>query len=196
MKFTQVPADTRQAVQINAGIIVDEFTPSTGVIGNILAATGGGSEFDPHPTINDWGDGIDNMPKGTWQMAQLDQFEPHLTSTFKTMKDTLAKMLQAGATIENGHIIPTHVLAAANFDDIWLLGDYSDVNTDGGTGSTQKAGFIALHLKHAMNVLGFRWKTNDKNKADFAVDFRAFYDLTNIDDVPFEIYIIQGTSGT
>ena len=34
------------------------------------------------------------------------------------------------------------------------------------------------------------------NKADFAVDFRAFYDLTNIDDVPFEIYIIQGTSGT
>lgn len=196
MKFTQVPADTRSIVQINAGIIVDEFTPSTGVIGNILAATGGGSEFDPHPTITDWGEGIDNLPAGTWQMAQIDHFEPHLTSTFKTMKSTLAQMLQAGAKLLNGCIIPSHALKAANFDDIWLLGDYSDVNTDGDSGSNQKAGFIALHLKHAINVLGFRWKTNDKDKGEFAVDFRAFYDLDDIDDVPFEVYIIKGTASS
>ena len=196
MKFSQLPINTIEKVQINAGIIVDEFDPTTGVIGTVLAATGGGSEFDPHPTITDWGEGIDNMPAGTWQMAQIDHFEPHLTSTFMTMQPSLARMIQAGATMESGHIIPSHVLDAANFDDIWLLGDYSAVNTDGGTGSTQKAGFIALHLKHAMNVLGFRWKTNDKNKGEFAVDFRAFYDLEDLDDVPFELYVVMGTSGS
>ena len=196
MKFTQVPVDTMQAIQINAGMIVDDFDPSTGVVGNQLAGTGGGSEFDPHPTFIDRGDGIDNMPKNTWQLKGIDHFEPHLTGTFKTTKATLAAMLQAGATVSSGHIIPSHILTAAHFHDCWLLGDYGDQNEDGVSPSTAKAGFVAIHLMNAMNVLGFRWKTNDKSKGDFAFDFQAHYDLANIDQVPFEIYVIEGTAPT
>ena len=196
MEFTKVPSDTMQALQVNAGVLVDGFTPSTGVIGNILAATGGGVEFDPHPNFVDRGDGIDNMPKNTWQMKGIDYFEPHLTGTFKTMKAALAEMLQAGATVSSGHIIPSHVLAAANFTDVWLVGDYSDKNENGTSPSTAKAGYIAIHLKNAMNALGFRWKTNDKNKADFQFDFQGHYDITDIDDVPFEIYVVAGTAST
>lgn len=196
MKFTQVPVDTMQAIQINAGMIVDDFDPSTGVIGNQLAATGGGTDFNPNPQYVDAGKGIDNMPENTWQLKRIDHYEPHLTGTFKTMKATLAKMLQAGATISSGHIIPTHVLAAAHFTDCWLLGDYGDKNVDGVSPSTAKAGFIAIHLMNAMNVLGFRWKSNDKDKGDFAFDFLAHYDIQNIDTVPFELYVVEGTAPT
>ena len=66
----------------------------------------------------------------------------------------------------------------------------------GGTGSSAKAGFVAIHLKNAMNVLGFRWKTNDKDKADFAFDFQGHYDITDIDEIPFEIYVVEGTAGS
>ena len=38
MQFSPVAADAFQTLQLNAGIIVDGFTPSTGVIGNICAA--------------------------------------------------------------------------------------------------------------------------------------------------------------
>ena len=41
-KFTKLPDDAFSQLQMNAGIIVDEFTPATGTIGNILGATTGG----------------------------------------------------------------------------------------------------------------------------------------------------------
>lgn len=191
MKFTQVPLNTMQALQMNAGIVVDNFTPATGVVGNILGATGGGTEFDPHPTYVDRGDGIDNMPANTWQLKDIDHFEPHFTGTFKTMTAAFAKVMQAGATLESSHIIPGNKLRESDFDDVWLVGDYSDKNEDG-TGAT--AGFVAIHLKNAMNVLGFRWKTNNKDKGDFAFDFQGHYDLEHIDQAPFEIYVQAGTS--
>ena len=196
MKFTKVPVNTMEALQVNAGIVVDEFTPASGTIGSILGATGGGVEFDPKPTFVDRGEGIDNMPANTWQLKDIDHFEPHLTGTFKTMSDSLAKLLQGGSALASGHIIPGNQLREEDFEDVWLVGDYSNVNNDGGTGSSAKAGFVAIHLKNAMNVLGFRWKTNDKDKADFAFDFQGHYDITDIDEIPFEIYVVEGTAGS
>lgn len=192
MKYTRVPTNTMQAIQPNAGIVVDSFTPATGAIGNILGATGGGVEFDPHPNFIDRGDGIDNMPKNTWQMKDIDYFEPHLTGTFKTMEATLAKLMQGGATLDGKHIVPGNKLTQAHFHDCWLICDYGDKNIESEAGDT--AGFIAIHLKNAMNVLGFRLKTNDKGKGDFQFDFQAHYDIENIDDVPFEFYVQEGTA--
>ena len=115
MEFTKVPATTMQEIQINAGIVVDEFTPATGVIGNILGATGGGVEFNPNPSFKDLGDGIDNMPLNTWQLKQYDHFEPHMTGTFKTMSDDLAALMQPGASATSGHFVPGSKLTEASF---------------------------------------------------------------------------------
>ena len=189
MKFSKVPANLMQALQINSGILVDSFTPATGAIGNILAATGGGVDWNPTPTFIDFGDGIDNLPPNTWQFKRIDHYEPHLTGTFKSFTLDMVRTLQPGSAIASNHITPGNELTADDFTDVWLLGDYSDKHT----GNT--AGFVAIHLKNALNVLGFRLKTNDKNKGDIAFDFQGHYDLTDIDDVPFEFYVQQG-SGT
>ena len=194
MKYSKVPLHTFQYVQLNAGMLVKEFDPDTGVVGVQLGATGGGIEFDPHPTFKDRGEGIDNMPANTKQLKYVEYFEPHLTATFKTMTAELAKKVQPGSALSAGHITPSHSLQTNDFSDCWLLADYSDVNEDGGSGSNAKAGFVAIHLLNAMNVLGFRWKTNDKDKGDFAVDFQGHYDMNNIDQVPFEIYVVGGTA--
>ena len=45
MKYTQIPVDTFERLQLNAGILVDDFTPSTGVVGNLIGATTGGNQF-------------------------------------------------------------------------------------------------------------------------------------------------------
>lgn len=57
MKFTQIPTDTFQKLQLNAGILASEFTPSTGSItaSNILGATTGGITFSANPSFVDWG---------------------------------------------------------------------------------------------------------------------------------------------
>ena len=74
MKFTQVPTDTFENLVLNAGILVDEFTPSSGVIGNILGATTGGIEFSTNPTYTDFGEDIDNVPENTKQLKRLKSF--------------------------------------------------------------------------------------------------------------------------
>ena len=61
-KYTQVPSDTFEKLQLNAGILVDGFTPATGVIGNILGATTGGIQFSTNPEFTDFGEDIECTP--------------------------------------------------------------------------------------------------------------------------------------
>ena len=65
MKFTKIPSDTFQKLQINAGILTTDFTPATGTIGEAgqIGATTGGVSFAATPTYSDYGEDIDNCPK-------------------------------------------------------------------------------------------------------------------------------------
>lgn len=67
MKFTKIPVDTFQKLQINAGILTTDFTPATGTIGEAgqIGATTGGVNFSATPEYSDYGEDIDNCPKNT-----------------------------------------------------------------------------------------------------------------------------------
>ena len=67
-KFTQVPTDTFEKLQLTAGILVDDFAPATGTIGNILGATTGGINFTTNPEFTDFGEDIDNVPNNTMEL--------------------------------------------------------------------------------------------------------------------------------
>ena len=58
-KYTRVPADAFEKLQLNAGILVDEFNPETGEFGNILGATTGGINFTTNPSYTDFGEDVD-----------------------------------------------------------------------------------------------------------------------------------------
>lgn len=64
-KFTKIPADTFKQLQINAGVILSDFTPATGAFEpeNQLGATTGGITFAATPTFSDYGEDVDNCPK-------------------------------------------------------------------------------------------------------------------------------------
>lgn len=51
MKFTKIPSDAFQKLQINAGILTTDFTPATGTIGESgqIGATTGGISFTATP---------------------------------------------------------------------------------------------------------------------------------------------------
>ena len=60
MKFTKIPSNTFQKLQINAGILTTDFTPATGTIGEAgqIGATTGGVNF----TARLWG-GYRQLPE-------------------------------------------------------------------------------------------------------------------------------------
>lgn len=193
MKFTKIPSDAFQKLQINAGILTTDFTPATGTVGEAgqIGATTGGVNFTATPTYSDMGADIDNCPKNMKELKTLDSWEAKMTGTFVNADTAIAKRLCGAAdigTTDTTKVTPRNDLKDADFDDIWLVGDYSDKN-----GETN-GGFIAIKLLNALSTGGFQLKTADKSKGQFAFEFTGHYSMSAQDTVPFEIYIKAGTA--
>lgn len=192
MKYTQIPSDTFEKIQMNAGIIVDTFTPASGTIGNIVGATSGGIQFQDAPTYTDLGEDIDNCPKNTMELKRIDERDITMSGTFVSVSADLAKALVGTADADDDdatHIIPRDDLLTADFKDLWFIGDYSNVNTG------DNAGFLAIHIMNALNTGGFQIQSSDKAKGQFAFTYTAHYSIEKMDEVPYEIYIKAGTAG-
>ena len=186
MKYTKIRETAFDEIQLNAGILSATFTPASGVIGDIIAATSGGISFDATPTYKDFGEDIDNCPKNTMELKKLDSWEVKMSGTFVTVtKDSAKQMVGAAdATQESkvDKITPRNDVADTDFKDIWLVGDYSSKNGE------VNGGFIAIHMFNALSTGGFKLKTADK----MSFEFTGHYSLADQAKVPFEIYIKTG----
>ena len=190
MKYTQVRADAFQTLQMNAGIMVDSFDPTTGEIGNILGATTGGFAFASNPTYQDFGEDVDNVPPNTWQLKRIQYYDPAVSGTFLTVTAARVKSLTGAADVDTNdstHVVPRNILKEADFADVWVIGDYSDVNTG------NNAGYLALHLIKVLNTAGIQWQSTKDGKGQFSFEYHGHYDLTDIDTVPLEIYRNAGS---
>lgn len=195
MRFTQVAADAFEHLQLNAGMILTEFDPdnpgtAAEVKAHALVATSGGASFNSNPSYTDFGEDVDNVPANTKQLKRIEQYEPRISGTGKTANpEALESFLAAfDKTITGGvtKYVPRGVLNDSDFKSIWWVGDYSDKN-----GNTN-GGFIALELINALNTGGFQLQSNDNAKGDLAFDFLGHYDLNDIDEVPFNVYTMEG----
>lgn len=190
MKYTKIPTDTFNNIQLNAGILVDSFVPGTGEIGNILGASSGGINFSSTPEFTDFGEDIDNCPKNTKELKKLNDRTVAMTGSFATVTAALGKKLVGAADIDQSdasHIIPRKDLVGDDFTDLWWVGDYSSVNNG------NNAGFCAIHMMNALSTGGFQIQTTDKEKGKFQFEFTAHASIESQDTVPFEIFIKQGT---
>ena len=193
MKFTKIPTNTFKELQLNAGVLVSEFTPSSGTVtaSNIIGATSGGVNFTATPEYTDFGDDIDNCPKNMKELKRLDNWTVEMSGTYLTVNTTVAKALVGAADIDgsdNTKIVPRNDIADTDSSDIWWLGDYSDKN-----GATN-GGYMAIHLINALSTGGFQLQSGDKAKGQFAFTYTAHYSNTDPDKVPFEIYVKAGTA--
>ena len=191
MKFTKIPEDTFKNIQLNAGMLVKTFDPATQEITGLMGATTGGVNFTATPTFEDFGEDIDNCPKNTLELKKLTEWAVTLSGNYATVTADLAKMLIGAADIDSQDqtkIIPRNDVLASDFDDVWWVGDYSDVN-DGSS-----AGFCAIHMLNALNTGGFQIQSTDKGKGQFAFSFEGHYSMDAQDTVPFELYIKGGTN--
>lgn len=198
MKYTMVPTDTFKHLVLNAGILAKNFTPATGEIAasDIIGATGDGVTFNASVEYLDFADGIDNMPKNVAELKRIDTIDAKMTGTFKTITSDLIKSLVGAAEVsaESANlkkITPRNQLKEADFQDIWYIGDYSDVNEDGSSGG--KAGFIAIHLMKALSTGGFQLKSTNKDKGSFPFEYTGHYSNKTPNVVPYEVYLAEGT---
>ena len=191
MKYSQIPTDTFQKLQMNAGIFCKTFSPATGEVTGLLGATTGGGQFAASPEFSDFGEDIDNCPKNTKELKRQDDVTVTMNTTLVTIDPAAAKLLMGAADIDGNdatHIVPRRDLSQSDFDDIWWVGDYSEIN------SGANAGYCAIHLMNALSTGGFQVQTTDKGKGNFALELTGHYSMATPDVVPYEVYIKSGAA--
>ena len=190
-KFTDMPAETFNEILKNAGILLKGatgFDPTNRSYSrsDIIGATSGGINFSDTPEYVDYGEDIDNCPKNTKELKEIKSREIKVTGTFVTVDNATAKMLIAGADVDDvdtTHIVPRDVLESTDFDDIWFVSDYS----------AEDGGFVAIHLMNCLSTGGFTIQSTDGAKGTFAFELTSHYSISDTDTVPYEVYISEGT---
>lgn len=193
MKFTRIPETAFQSLQLNAGILLRDFTPGTGTVdeADIMGATSGGVSFTATPTYSDFGEDIDNAPVNVLELKRLDSWEVTMSGTFVTVDTTLAKELIGAADIDGSDttkVTPRNDLLETDFQDIWWVGDYSDKNGD------TNGGYVAIHMLNGLSTGGFQLQSGNREKGQFAFEFTGHYSIDAQDTVPFEVYVKAGTA--
>lgn len=189
-KFTKIPETAFQEIQLNAGVLLSAFEPSTGAMEteNLMGATSGGVNFTAVPSFTDFGEDIDNCPKNMKELKKLDTWDINMSGTFVTVTADQVKSLVGAADVSAEKVTPRNDLTDADFADVWWVGDYSDKN-----GETN-GGFIAIHMMNALSTGGFAIQSTDKAKGTFAFTYTAHYSMAAQTTVPFEVYVKAGTA--
>ena len=190
MKFTKIPESVFSEIQLNAGVLLSEFTPASAEVSNenIIGATSGGVNFTAKPSFTDFGEDIDNCPKNTKELKKLDEWEVKMSGTFVSVSPDSVKTLVGLADVAADKITPRRDIKSEDFTDMWWVGDYSDKN------GAKNGGFIAIHMLNTLSTGGFQIQSGDKAKGQFAFEFTAHYSISAQDTVPFEVYIKAGTA--
>lgn len=184
-KFKQIPLDTFETLQLNAGIFLKAFDPKTGNFKkeDIKGATSGGAKFSAKFETVDLGEGIDNCPKNTKKLMKLTKWDITMSGTYKTLSK-LNVIEGLGAAVidpaDETHITLKTSLSEEDFYDVWWVGDYG-----------KEGGFIAIHLYDVLNTNGFDLQSTDEGNGSFAFVYTCHYAQEEVEKVPCDIYIVE-----
>lgn len=181
MRFNTIPISTFDELQVEAGIILKDFDPTTGAFDNedILTATTGGITIDIKPQFSDFGEDVDNCPNNTKELKRIDEVDVSITTTALNISEDniLYQLGAADKDAGTGKITLRKELVDADFKDLWYVGDLSN------------GGFIAIKILNALSTDGFSLKTTKKGKGQFAITLTGHYSINDVSKVPVELYL-------
>lgn len=181
-KYRKLPDDAFKKLQMDSGIICEEFTPDTGKFAKIIGATTGGIQIDATPTFSDLGEDVDNCPLNMMELKKLESWECKISGTYLTAAPEMLTKLIGAADLDGKQITLKNDITTDDFQTLWFIGDY-------GT-----SGYLAVKLSNALNMSGLSLKTEKDSKGQIAFEYLGHYSIDDPDEVPLEIYIYDGVS--
>lgn len=183
-KFTKIPQNTFEALQLDAGVLLRTFDPTTGAEPedeDIICATTGGITVTCAATYSDQGEDVDNCPNNMMELKKLDGWDCRMSFTSLGMSPELIRLSLGAADIAEDKITPRRDLEQTDFSDLWWVGDKAD------------GGFAAVKLMNALSISGFSLKTTKNGKGQVSVELMGHVSLDAQDVVPMEFYSTEGT---
>ena len=189
-KFTVIPQDTFDGLQLDAGVLLNTFDPATPTAPDdedIICATTGGITVACVPTFSDLGEDVDNVPNNMKELKHLDGWECTMSTTSLGTSPALIKMALGCADIDEtdtSKIVPRADLKQSDFSDIWWVGDRAD------------GGMVAVQLKNALSTGGFSLQTTKNGKGQIALTIMGHVSINAQKEVPMVFYSADPTGET
>ena len=182
-KFTVIPQDTFEELQMDAGVLLTRFNPADPqepADEDIITATTGGITITCQPTYSDMGADVDNCPENTKELKHLDGW--NVSMAFNALGTGVAKLKKflGSADVDGNKVTPRRDLKQTDFEDIWWAGD----RTDGG--------LVAVKMLNALSTSGISLKTTKNGKGQYSVTLTGHVSINAQNVVPMEFYSIEG----
>jgi len=180
-KFTVIPQNTFNALQLDAGVLLKQFDPSSPTApadADIITATTGGINVSCVPTYSDFGEDVDNCPNNTKELKHLDGWDCTMSTTALGTSAELIKLSLGAAdiTVASSKITPRRDLEQTDFADLWWVGDKAD------------GGMVAVKLINALSTGGFSLQTTKNGKGQISLTITGHVSINAQDVVPMEFY--------
>lgn len=182
-RFTVIPQDTFEGLQLDAGVLLKRFNPAIPAVldEDIICATTGGINPSCVPTYSDLGEDVDNCPVNMKELKHLDSWEATMAFTsIGTSKESIRLALGAAdVNAETGAIKPRKDLKQTDFSDVWWVGDRAD------------GGCVAICLINALSTSGFSLQTTKAGKGRVSVTLTGHVSINDQETMPMVIYSID-----
>lgn len=181
-KFAVIPESTFDDLQLDAGVLLKTFDPSTAAAPQdteIICATTGGINATCVPTYSDFGEDVDNCPNGLKELKHLDSWECKLAFTALGTSPEAIRLALGSADVDKvdtTKITPRADIAQTDFSDLWWVGDKAD------------GGLVAIQLKNALSTGGFSLQTTKNGKGQISVELTGHVSITDQKTVPMVFY--------
>lgn len=189
-KFTVIPQNTFNGLQLDAGVLLKRFNPANPVApadADIICATTGGINASCVPTFTDMGEDVDNVPVNMMELKKLQSWECKVSTSSLGTTPELIKLALGCADIDSQDatkIIPRMDLLQTDFADIWWVGDRAD------------GGMVAIQIKKALATSGFTLQTTKNGKGTISLEITGHVSIDAQKEVPMVFYSADPTDVT
>lgn len=180
-RFTKIPSDAFDKLQLDAGVLLKTFDPANPQIATnaIICATTGGINASCQPQYSDFAEDVDNAMNGLKEFKHLDGWDCKISTTGLGTSPELIKLSLGAADIpgtNTSKIVPRRTLSQSDFSDLWWVGDKAN------------GGFVAIRLINALSTGGFVIQTGKNAKGQITLEISGHPSASAQDVVPMEFY--------
>lgn len=186
-KFTKIPQNAFQALQLDAGVLLKNFDPEqpdAPADANIICATTGGITVSCVAEYSDFAEDVDNAPVNVKEFKHLDGWTCTISTTSLGTSPELIKLALGAADVNGITILPRRNLEQTDFSDLWWVGDKAD------------GGMVAVQLKNALSTGGFVLSTSKNGKGNISIELTGHVSIDEQDVVPMAFYSTSGDTPT
>lgn len=183
-RATRISADAADKMQINAGLLLNNFdvaNPVEPADEDIVCETTGDFSITCTPTVEDFFADVNNAPTNTKEGKQITGWECSLGVTALSItEENLILALGAADTMEDGGIRPRHTYKAEDFKSLYWIGDMIDENK-----------LFAIVMDDTVSTGGLSFTSTNNGKGGLALTLMPHSTITNIEKVPMAFYILE-----